>query len=365
METQSRRDDDDGGGVADQKLIPEWRVAADDQIVLAGLLVVLIMAGLIGWNAWRGGDELPAAISPVATSLLEAAPVDGDGNVPVLPPVGGGEDDGADDDGADDAGDDGEEQAAPASSTTTTTAPTTTTTAAPAGPSVGDVQAAVDPLPGDITGATNETVAVLTGFVANDAERREAEAAAAAVDGVTEVDNQLVILEPDVLAAVRDRGVAEAEVVGEGTVMTVRGMIDSEDERADVLADAAAVDGVTEVIDALELSVTADLNELPQVQFAYATDEILAESSEDLDAAAELLLAADGVNVEIQGYTDVEGTERFNLRLSQERADAVRERLIEAGVDPDTLTAVGYGETTEFGPDLESNRLVRFAQIDG
>lgn len=363
METNSRAEDDEGGAVADPKLIPEWRVGADDQIALIGLAVVLIFALTFGWNVLRGDDDadLVEAAAPIIAAGDGLDGVDG-----VVPPIGGDDDAGAAGD-ADDDDDDVEAVAA----TTTTTAPDTTTTVEATttteatGPAIGDVQAAVDPFPGAIAGGLDGTVAVLTGFVANDAERLEAEAAAAAVQGVTAVDNQLVILEPPVSEAAQQAGAVAAEAVGEGTVLTVRGVIDSEDERAGVLAAAEEVEGVTEVIDALTLSVTADLNDLPRVQFATGSDEILPESFDELEAAAELLMAAGDITVEVQGYTDTDGSEESNLALSQDRADAVRLWLVDAGVSSSSLTAVGYGETTEFGPDLESNRLVRFEQIDG
>ncbi len=118
------------------------------------------------------------------------------------------------------------------------------------------------------------------------------------------------------------------------------------------------------VDDRLNPSVVATLNELPQVRFAYNSAQILAASFPDLDRAAELLVAAGDVAIEIQGYTDTSGPDAQNLRLSQNRADAVRSYLGQAGVDLATLTATGYGETGEFGPDPADNRVVLFQSID-
>ena len=49
--------------------------------------------------------------------------------------------------------------------------------------------------------------------------------------------------------------------------------------------------------------------------------------------------------VEIQGHTDTLGSAAYNMKLSQRRAEAVRKFLINAGVEPKRLVAVGYGET--------------------
>ena len=50
-----------------------------------------------------------------------------------------------------------------------------------------------------------------------------------------------------------------------------------------------------------------------------------------------------GTVVEIAGYTDNVGDPAANLQLSQQRADAVRATLIQAGVNPNMLVAKGYG----------------------
>ncbi len=353
MDLTPSNDDDDGAGAA--KLIPEWSVAADDQIVFAGMAVVGFLALALGWNAFFGGDDDNDS-SPITTLAAEvAAPADDLGETagPAIAAAVG--------------TDDEEEEVAEEATTTTvaattTTAPASTTTVA----SIGDVQAVVTPLDGDITGTADGTVAVLTGFVANDAESREAEEAAAEVEGITEVRNELVLLEPAVTDALSDAGVAGATAIGRGTSITVSGTIDTEDDRQPALDAAEAVTGVTEVIDdRLNVSVTADLNALPQVQFATASAEILPQSFADLDAAAELITEAGDITLEVQGYTDVQGDDDRNQVLSQARASSVRDYLIGAGVDADTLTAAGYGETEEFGPDLASNRVVRFQQVDG
>jgi outer membrane protein OmpA-like peptidoglycan-associated protein len=59
--------------------------------------------------------------------------------------------------------------------------------------------------------------------------------------------------------------------------------------------------------------------------------------------------------VEVQGHTDDTNTESYNLKLSNDRAAAVKNYLIKAGVTPERLTSKGYGETTPkiaFPPDL-------------
>jgi OOP family OmpA-OmpF porin len=64
-----------------------------------------------------------------------------------------------------------------------------------------------------------------------------------------------------------------------------------------------------------------------------------------LDQVATSLIERPDVKVEIGGHTDSQGSEAYNLKLSNARADAVMQYLISKGVKADNLTAKGYGET--------------------
>ncbi len=57
-----------------------------------------------------------------------------------------------------------------------------------------------------------------------------------------------------------------------------------------------------------------------------------------------IIQAHPGLNLAIEGYTDNTGSPDFNLKLSQQRADAVRQFLITQGLSPDTITSKGLGQ---------------------
>ena len=56
------------------------------------------------------------------------------------------------------------------------------------------------------------------------------------------------------------------------------------------------------------------------------------------------MLSSPTARFEVAGHTDSGGQPSFNLRLSQQRADAVRDYLVLVGVPADRVAAVGYGE---------------------
>ena len=87
---------------------------------------------------------------------------------------------------------------------------------------------------------------------------------------------------------------------------------------------------------------------------------------EDVVAVA-AIINAHNFRVEISGHTDASGDAKKNKVLSQQRADSVRDFLIQAGCNPDMLTAKGYGSTkpvadntTDEGKQLNRRVELRF-----
>jgi OOP family OmpA-OmpF porin len=82
---------------------------------------------------------------------------------------------------------------------------------------------------------------------------------------------------------------------------------------------------------------------LKGVNFAFNSAHLTASSRSVLDQAAAGLKHHPLLKVEIQGYTDSIGTRAYNLKLSQQRAESVRDFLVTDGVAPGQLRARGYG----------------------
>ncbi|MGE5496881.1 MAG: OmpA family protein, partial [Syntrophothermus sp.] len=79
------------------------------------------------------------------------------------------------------------------------------------------------------------------------------------------------------------------------------------------------------------------------VNFAPNSAKFKTEAYPILYHAAQIMVQNPELKVEIQGYSDNTGPDMFNLTLSLQRANAVKDYLIARGVAADRLTAVGYG----------------------
>ncbi len=88
--------------------------------------------------------------------------------------------------------------------------------------------------------------------------------------------------------------------------------------------------------------VSLDRNQL--VNFVYDEAELTAISRIKVEAIVEAIRAADGIRIEIYTHTDDIGSDGYNLALSKRRAEALRALLIERGIDPADIKAVGMGE---------------------
>jgi len=79
------------------------------------------------------------------------------------------------------------------------------------------------------------------------------------------------------------------------------------------------------------------------VLFAPGKADIGAGAQRSIDKLAEFLKAYPKRNVLIEGHTDNLGDESFNVKLSQQRADAVRDLLVNRGISPSRIQTKGYG----------------------
>ena len=94
------------------------------------------------------------------------------------------------------------------------------------------------------------------------------------------------------------------------------------------------------------IKVTKERIEISQkVRFKTGRSKVLKASFEMLDQVADAIVTNKIGKVLVEGHTDDVGAASTNMRLSQKRADAVRDYLVGKGVSADVLDAIGFGET--------------------
>ncbi len=102
------------------------------------------------------------------------------------------------------------------------------------------------------------------------------------------------------------------------------------------------------------------------IVFANGESKLAASMYDDLDKVADFLLDNPTFKLKISGHTDSDGRENFNLKLSQERADAIKEYLIYFGnIEENRIEAKGFGSSEPILKDHSEqakklNRRVEF-----
>lgn len=84
---------------------------------------------------------------------------------------------------------------------------------------------------------------------------------------------------------------------------------------------------------------------LEGVNFDFDKATLRQEDIGSLDNDVATLKSWGDVDIEVAGHTDSMGSDAYNMKLSKQRAEAVRNFLISRGVAADRLTAKGYGES--------------------
>jgi len=83
---------------------------------------------------------------------------------------------------------------------------------------------------------------------------------------------------------------------------------------------------------------------MADVLFELGKYELNTDAQLKLAKLSGIIQAHPGLNLTIEGYTDNTGTPEFNMKLSQQRADTVRQFLISQGLSADTITSKGLGQ---------------------
>jgi OmpA-OmpF porin, OOP family len=104
------------------------------------------------------------------------------------------------------------------------------------------------------------------------------------------------------------------------------------------------------------------------IRFDYNKATIKPESMGVLNEIAKLIKDNASVKFEIQGHTDSDGDDAYNMKLSQARAEAVKAVLVDMGIDASNLTPKGFGKSKPLSdnstPEGKAiNRRVEFVKL--
>ena len=111
-------------------------------------------------------------------------------------------------------------------------------------------------------------------------------------------------------------------------------------------------------VDVVELA-PGDAVVLQNIQFEYNSSALTEDSRQGIQMLTDFLQRNPDLKVELAGHTDNVGGESYNLKLSSERADSVRNALISNGIDGSRLTAKGYGASRPVVPnDSDEHRAL-------
>lgn len=115
------------------------------------------------------------------------------------------------------------------------------------------------------------------------------------------------------------------------------------------------------------LSDSSDIFRRP-VLFAFDSDSIIPSTYYILDEIVDAMYVYPRLRLEVQGHTDSKGSEEYNQKLSEKRAKAVVDALIERGIHPRRLRYRGFGmsrpiATNETEEGRQKNRRTEFVII--
>jgi outer membrane protein OmpA-like peptidoglycan-associated protein len=105
---------------------------------------------------------------------------------------------------------------------------------------------------------------------------------------------------------------------------------------------------------------------LNNIFFEVNSASLTEDSETELMKIARFLMENPGIKITISGHTDDQGTEEYNLSLSERRAKAVYDFLINRDINPNALTFIGYGESKPLEKNFDEkgrrmNRRIEFS----
>jgi len=133
-------------------------------------------------------------------------------------------------------------------------------------------------------------------------------------------------------------------------------------------------ESLTQPLTDIRLPITLTLNkiivnkaiEVKDIFYDYDKYDIRPDAAVRLDTLVQTLQDNPKINIELSSHTDQRGKDAYNLKLSQQRAEAAVAYIVSKGIDKRRITARGYGETrpivknAKTEADFQRNRRTEF-----
>ena len=100
-----------------------------------------------------------------------------------------------------------------------------------------------------------------------------------------------------------------------------------------------------------------------EVMFDLDSSTLKPGAYQEMDRVARILNKYSQTTIRVEGHTDSKGSEAYNQTLSEKRAMAVKNALVQRGVDPLRIQTVGYGESQPISSNDAVNRRVSIVII--
>ncbi len=108
----------------------------------------------------------------------------------------------------------------------------------------------------------------------------------------------------------------------------------------------------------------AMLNASENLEFQYDKSIIVENSYASLEGLTNILLIRKDVKIQLDGHTDGDGTEEYNMKLSKSRVEAVKRFLVANGVEESRIKTAHYGESKPIAPNTTEEGKARNRRVE-